>query len=142
MNPAKLAQALAEALALHQRGDLAEAEKRYRAILRKNPRHFDAMHLLGVLRDERGDRAGGIALIRNAIKIEAASGDAHFNLGRLLFLEGDLDGAKASLERAIDVPPVQEDKKGPAPKVQLKDIRDRVFIVRATMDGEKPVVTI
>jgi biopolymer transport protein ExbD len=48
----------------------------------------------------------------------------------------------ASLERAIDVPPVEQDKKGPAPQVQLKDIRDRVFIVRATMDGEKPVVKI
>lgn len=49
----------------------------------------------------------------------------------------------ASLERAIDVPPAEQDKKGPAPKkIDYKDIRDRVFIVRATMDGEKPVVKI
>jgi len=48
----------------------------------------------------------------------------------------------ASLERAIDVPPVTPDDKGPSQKVQLKDIRDRVFVVTANMDGEKVVVKI
>ncbi|MBA4187877.1 MAG: hypothetical protein C0467_07650 [Planctomycetaceae bacterium] len=48
----------------------------------------------------------------------------------------------ASLERAIDVPPVNPDEKGPSNKVQLKDIRDKVFIVTANMDGEKAVVKI
>jgi len=48
----------------------------------------------------------------------------------------------ASLERAIDVPPVNPDEKGPTNKVQLKDIRDKVFVVMANMDGERAVVKI
>lgn len=48
----------------------------------------------------------------------------------------------ASLERAIQVPPVNPDEKGPTTKVEIKDIRDKVFVVTANMDGEKAVVRI
>ena len=41
----------------------------------------------------------------------------------------------ASLERAIDIPPAAPEKQGPA-KVELKDIRDQVFVVTARMEGE------
>ena len=47
---------LQEALALHKRGALAEAERRYRQLLEREPRQFDALHLLGVLARQRGDR--------------------------------------------------------------------------------------
>src|SRR5262245_17093866 len=48
----------------------------------------------------------------------------------------------ASLERAIDIPDDTADDKGPTTKIDIKDIKDRVFIVTAKMDGEKPVVRI
>jgi biopolymer transport protein ExbD len=47
----------------------------------------------------------------------------------------------ASLERAIDVPPLNSEKKGPA-RVEYKDIKDRVFVVSARMDRDRPVVRI
>ena len=47
----------------------------------------------------------------------------------------------ASLERAIDVPPLNPDDKGPS-KVEYKDIKDQVFLVTARMNGDKPVVRI
>lgn len=47
----------------------------------------------------------------------------------------------ASLERAIDVPPLNPEKKGPA-RVEYKDIKDRVFVVTARMEGDRPVVKI
>jgi biopolymer transport protein ExbD len=47
----------------------------------------------------------------------------------------------ASLERAIDVPQVSDDKKGPS-QLKWKDIEDHVFLVTAKMDGNKPVVKI
>lgn len=47
----------------------------------------------------------------------------------------------ASLERAIDVPQVTNDQKGPS-QVEWKDIKDQVFLVTARMDGDKPVVKI
>ena len=40
---------LAEALAAHRQGRLAEAEALYRRILALVPQHFDALHLLGVI---------------------------------------------------------------------------------------------
>jgi hypothetical protein len=46
---AKVQAQLVEAIALHQRGHLAQAREMYEAILKGNPRHFDALHLLGVI---------------------------------------------------------------------------------------------
>ena len=48
----------------------------------------------------------------------------------------------ASLERSIGIPEDTNDQKGPSPRVDLKDIRDRVFVVSARMDGERAVVRI
>jgi biopolymer transport protein ExbD len=47
----------------------------------------------------------------------------------------------ASLERAIDIPEDNPDQKGPT-TVQFKDIKDKVFVVSAKMDGDKVVVRI
>ncbi len=47
----------------------------------------------------------------------------------------------ASLERAIDIPEDNPDKKGPT-TVKYEDIKDRVFIVTAKMDGERVVLRI
>ncbi len=46
----------------------------------------------------------------------------------------------ATLERAIGVPPQKNDDQGPSPQIQLKDIRDMVFVVTARMDGDKTVI--
>jgi hypothetical protein len=57
-------QALQRALAFHQRGNLAEAERLYLDILDTEPDQFDALHLLGVMpgagrgrRDRRNDKS-------------------------------------------------------------------------------------
>jgi biopolymer transport protein ExbD len=47
----------------------------------------------------------------------------------------------ASLERAIDIPEDTPPDNGPM-TVQFKDIKDRVFLVTAKMEGEKVVVRI
>jgi biopolymer transport protein ExbD len=47
----------------------------------------------------------------------------------------------ASLERALEVPEDTPDEKG-IPKMEMKDIQDRVFKVIVRMDGEKPVIKI
>ena len=40
---------LKEAVAFHQGGELANAERIYREILQRQPNHFHVLHLLGVL---------------------------------------------------------------------------------------------
>jgi len=47
----------------------------------------------------------------------------------------------ASLERAIDVPPLNPEQKGPS-QVEYKDIKDQVFLVSAKMDGDRPVIRV
>jgi biopolymer transport protein ExbD len=47
----------------------------------------------------------------------------------------------ASLERAIEVPEDSAEDKG-MPEVQLKDLQDKVFVVTAKMEGDKPVIRI
>jgi len=46
-----------QALALHQAGQLAEAQKIYVQILAIDPDQFDARHLLGFIFHQRGDSA-------------------------------------------------------------------------------------
>jgi hypothetical protein len=45
-----VSQTLASALDLHRRGRLTEAELHYRTILAARPDHFDALHMLGVIK--------------------------------------------------------------------------------------------
>ena len=47
----------------------------------------------------------------------------------------------ASLERAISIPEDTPEQKGPQ-RVEWKDIKDRVFLVTARMDGDKTVVRV
>ncbi|HEX4611510.1 MAG TPA: biopolymer transporter ExbD [Urbifossiella sp.] len=47
----------------------------------------------------------------------------------------------ASLERSLTIPETAPEEKGASiPKIPLKDIRDRVFIVSAVMEGDKVAV--
>ena len=105
MNPAKLSRQLREAAALHQGGDLDDAERLYRTILKLAPQQPDALHLLGVLLDQRGDRTKAIALVRQALSVQSAFPDAHFNLARMLGNAGAMDDAKRHYDRALTLKP-------------------------------------
>jgi len=57
------------ALSRHREGALREAALLYKQILLSEPRHADALHLLGVLCNQLGDAALAVTLITNAIEI-------------------------------------------------------------------------
>ena len=46
---------LQEALALHQQGRLSQAQVIYRQLIEADPRHVDALHLLGVVAHQTGN---------------------------------------------------------------------------------------
>ncbi len=48
-NAARAQALLNEGLALHQKGRLAQAKVIYERVLKTQPKHFDALHLLGVI---------------------------------------------------------------------------------------------
>lgn len=98
---AALSALFAQALTLHQQGRLDLAQRRYEEILRIAPRHFDALHLSGVLAAQMRDFERAGELIRRALKIKPDFAEAHFNLGNSLMDLKRLEAARSSYERAI-----------------------------------------
>jgi len=94
-----------EAATLHEQGRLDDAARRYAVILSTNPRHFAALHRLGVLRAQQGKLAEVETLLRRAIDCNPSSGSAHSNLGMTLNLLERHQEAIPLLERAISLDP-------------------------------------
>ena len=90
----------------HTAGRLQEAEKIYRQILEKNPRHAGALHFLGAMALQMKRYKEGADLIRQAIAIDPSVPEYHNNLGSaLMMLAGCLPEAIASLQKAIALKP-------------------------------------
>ncbi len=104
-----LAQAIAGAVQLHRNGMASEAAPLYERVLQVRPDHFDALHLLGVLRQQQGDSAKALELIDAALRIVPGSADALSNRGVALKTLDRLDEALASYEAALAINPVQTD---------------------------------
>jgi len=96
-----VSQAFELALQHHQAGRLAEAEALYRQMLAADPRHADALHLLGVVAHQAGQNDVATDLIRQAIALRRDFPEAHYNLGNVLQDEGQLDEAIAAYRQAI-----------------------------------------
>ncbi|MEZ0259548.1 MAG: tetratricopeptide repeat protein [Alphaproteobacteria bacterium] len=94
-----------QAAALHQGGKLAEAEAAYLSILKADPRHFDANHLLGVVYVQRGQHEMGATQIRCALNINPASAPALSNLGNALSGMKQPAEALISYDRALALDP-------------------------------------
>ncbi|MDP1585630.1 MAG: tetratricopeptide repeat protein [Bradyrhizobium sp.] len=65
--PLNVPQTLAQALALHQQGKLAEAGQLYAAILAVRPDHIDALQMMGLVRLAAGQPAEALRLIGAAM---------------------------------------------------------------------------
>ena len=96
-----IAARLQEAIALHNAGQLLRAQQVYEEILKVQPRHFDALHLLGVAAASSGDPLKAVDLIGKAIQLDPANPMAHNNRGAALLDSGLWEAALVSFDRAI-----------------------------------------
>ena len=96
-------EAMQIAQALHQRGQVAEAEAIYRQVLVVEPGNARAMHFAGMAAHQLGRTAEGIDAIRGSLALAPDSADWHNNLGLVLQESGDLEGAVRMYERAIEL---------------------------------------
>ncbi len=96
-----VALALQKAVAKHQSGDLGAAARAYRAILKRHPRHADALHLLGLTAHQSGDQARAIRHIQAAVALRPQEPLFLSNLGLAQHAAGNLAAAEASFRGAL-----------------------------------------
>lgn len=96
---------LAEARKLQEEGRAAEATAALADILQMQPRHFEAVHLLGVIAAQAGDMGRAVARFAEATGIEPGNAVAHNNLGNALAHFGRHAVALQSYDRAVQLRP-------------------------------------
>jgi tetratricopeptide (TPR) repeat protein len=96
---------LRQAVALHNGGQLAEAEALYYAFLAIHPDHFAALHLLGLVRYQRGEPAEALRHIDRAIAVNPNVAVAHNHRGVALKDLNRWDEALASYDTAVALDP-------------------------------------
>lgn len=102
---AALTAKLHQAIALHRQGHFNRAQTLYEKILKVQPRHFDALHLLGVVAAQTNNPARALTLIGKAIEINPLSADAYCNQGSAFKALEQFDAALCSYDRAIAIRP-------------------------------------
>ena len=89
----------------HQANRLDQAEALYRKVLKYEPEQPDALNLLGVLTQERGQPARAVQLISQALRAKPRFPEALANLARAQRGAGDPAGALDSARRAVALNP-------------------------------------
>jgi predicted O-linked N-acetylglucosamine transferase (SPINDLY family) len=103
--PLDLTQMIAEAVRLHRTGALTQAERVYRRILNTRSDHFEARHLLGVLRLHQGRVSEAFELVAAALAARPDYVPALSTQALLLVQSGRLEEALAIYERALLIEP-------------------------------------
>lgn len=93
--------------ALHQQGQLQQAWDIYRQILGIQPRHFDALHMAGLVAAQGNNNEVALQLIGNAIAVNPNSADAHGNRGNVFIQMGRFQEALDCFERLDQMRPGQ-----------------------------------
>jgi len=96
---------LSEAQALHGAGKLAEAAKAYNQILQSNPKHFDALLLLGVLHLQSGQFEDAERVLGAAVALDPNSLNALSMHATALHQLQRREQAIASLDRVVALRP-------------------------------------
>jgi len=103
--PKTISRKLAEATALLQRGEFAAARAGFGAVLKFDPRNFDALHFAGIAAAQMEHPEEGEALIRRALEVNPRHAAAHSNHGSALIRLNRYEDALVSLDRAIVLDP-------------------------------------
>jgi len=89
----------------HQAGNLDQAEVLCKKILKKQPKHFDALHLLGFICYQSKDYNSAISYLQKAIHINSADAVAYNNLGQSFLEKVQIHEALFYFQKAIQLKP-------------------------------------
>ena len=96
---------MAQAVALHQRGRLADAQAIYQSVLRQAPDHSEALHLFALTHAQSGQLSEAEALLNRSLRINPKSPAAHSDLGNVQSGLGRHADAIESFSEAIALKP-------------------------------------
>jgi protein O-GlcNAc transferase len=100
-----LAQAWQQAAAAYVHGDWGKAEHLCRSMLRAEPRHFDALSLLGAIAAQTRRAQEASDVLARAVSARPRDATAHNNYGIALKNLGRFDAALISYRRALELDP-------------------------------------
>ena len=89
-----------QAIALHQRGQIGDAESLCRQVLAVEPDHADALYLLGLATFQGDDPSQAVGLIRRAASLKPRNWLFQGNLANVLFQLGNYAEAMAAYRQA------------------------------------------
>jgi protein O-GlcNAc transferase len=95
----------AQALSLHQAGNLSQAATLYGQIPQDDARHAEAVHFLGVIAHQQGDHARALELIQRSLALAPLNAGFQMNYGAVLVFLGRCDEALACYREAVQLQP-------------------------------------
>jgi predicted O-linked N-acetylglucosamine transferase (SPINDLY family) len=96
---------LENALRLRRAGKFPEAAQLYTEILQNEPKHFEALHALGIIHYQSGRLEEAERLIGEAVLVNPRAADALYNRGSLLLRMNRLEEAVQCFGQAIALKP-------------------------------------
>lgn len=96
---------LAQVIAVHQAGRLAEAIDGYEAILREHPDDPDTLHFFGMLHFQLGRGIDAVRLIGRSLDLMPGNPHAWNNLGNILTFQDKFPEAREAWRRVIAIAP-------------------------------------
>ena len=95
----------ASAVAHFRSGQLQQAERTCREILMFDPKHFDALHLLGVISSQLGRPEAAVEVLAKAVTQNGRSAECQFSMAAALYALGRMSEAAAHFRSAIALKP-------------------------------------
>lgn len=92
---------LTQAIAFHQTGRLAEAERLYRQLMAADPREPAAHHMLGVVRAQQGRNSEALELMGAALALKPDAPEILSNYGNVLKAQGRFQEALVNYDKAL-----------------------------------------
>jgi tetratricopeptide (TPR) repeat protein len=89
------------------RGQIGQALKRVRSVLKQQPENFDARHLLGVLELKRSHYADAARALARAVSLKPDHAGAQSNLALARRCHGELEAAREPARQAHELEPAR-----------------------------------
>ena len=129
------AQLFDRAIGFHRAGKFAEAENEYRKVLVVQPKHADALQMLGVVEHQTGRHEQAAEDIKRAISLNSRVSGYHVNLGAVYATLGKFDLAIESFRSAIALDP-----RSPESHTNLGNVLRQVGNVYEAIDAHRKAI--